>query len=197
MDGESESARAGWPLEAESTPEAQLVARLARGDLAALAEAYDAHHTHVRAFVQRLLGDDSAAEDLTQETFVTLPRAIRRFRGDSSLRTFLVSIAVNHARHHLRSAKRRRAAHDRIDAPPPSSSSPEKDLRRRQLADALTRALDALPLEQRVAIVLCEIEQRTSAEAAQIVGVAEGTIRTRLFHGKRKLRQALADQGLR
>jgi RNA polymerase sigma-70 factor (ECF subfamily) len=197
MAGESDRARVGWPLAAESTPEAELVARLVRGDLSALADAYDAHHTHVRAFVQRLLGDESAAEDLTQETFVTLGRVIGRFRADSTLRTFLVSIAVNHARHHLRSAKRRRAAHERLEGSPPSSPSPEKDLRRRQLADALTRALDALPLDQRVAIVLCEIEQRTSAEAARIVGVAEGTIRTRVFHGKRKLREALADQGFR
>jgi RNA polymerase sigma-70 factor, ECF subfamily len=195
---ESQRARGAWPLDHRTTPEADLVARLVQGDPSALGEAYDAHHVHVRAFVQRLLGDESAAEDLTHETFVTLARIVRRFRGDSSLRTFLLSIAINHARHHLRGAKRRRAAHERLEiAPPPSSSSPETDLRRRQLAAALTRALDTLPLEQRVAIVLCEVEQRTSAEAARIVGVSEGTIRTRVFHGKRRLRQVLADEGLR
>jgi RNA polymerase sigma-70 factor (ECF subfamily) len=179
-------------------PESDLVARLARGDLAALGEAYDAHHAHVRAFACRLLGDESAAEDLLQETFIALPRAIHRFRGESSLRTFVVAIAVNRARHHLRGAMRRRAAHARFEAdPPPSTPSPEDDARRRQLAATLTRALDALPIDQRVAVVLCEIEERTSAEAAQIVGVPEGTIRTRAFHGKRKLREALAEEGLR
>ncbi len=70
-------------------------------------------------------------------------------------------------------------------------------MRRGQLATALSRALDGLPLEQRVAIVLCDIEERTSAEAAQIVGVPEGTIRTRVFHGKRKLREALTQEGIR
>lgn len=181
-----------------ASPEAGLIARLRRSDLAALGEAYDAHHAHVRAFGRRLLGDETAAEDLVQDTFLALPRAIGRFRGDSSLRTFLVSIAVNHARHHLRSAMRRRAAVGRFESePPPSSPNPEDDARRAQLAAALTRALDALPLEQRVAVVLCEVEERTSAEAAQIVGVPEGTIRTRAFHARRKLREALNSEGLR
>jgi RNA polymerase sigma-70 factor (ECF subfamily) len=178
--------------------EAGLVARLRRGELTALGEAYDAHHAHVRAFAQRLLGDDTAAEDLLQDTFLALPRAIGGFRGESALRTFLVAIAVNHARHHLRSAIRRRGAHERLESePPPSSPNPEEQVRRRQLAAALSRALDALPLEQRVAVVLCDVEERTSAEAAQIVGVPEGTIRTRIFHGKRKLREALTEQGVR
>jgi RNA polymerase sigma-70 factor (ECF subfamily) len=56
-------------------------------------------------------------------------------------------------------------------------------------------ALDALPLEQRVAVVLGEIEERTSAEIATIVGAPEGTVRTRIFHGKRKLRELLSPEG--
>jgi len=180
------------------SPDAFLVARLRRRELSALGEAYDAHHIHVRAFGRKLLGDDTAAEDLVQETFLALPDAVARFRGDSSLRTFLVSIAVNRARHHLRGALRRRAVHGRFEAePPPSSPDPESDVRRGQLAAVITRALDALPLDQRVAIVLCEVEGRSSVEAAQIVGVPEGTIRTRVFHAKRKLREALRGEGLR
>jgi RNA polymerase sigma-70 factor (ECF subfamily) len=175
---------------------------LRRRESAALGEAYDAHHTHVRAFARRLLGDDAAAEDLVQETFVSLPAAAARFRGDATLRTLLISMAVNHCRHHLRGAMRRRAAQVRMGSEPPPSSpawsrDPEATLRRAELAAALTRALDALPLEQRVAIVLCEVEERTTAEAARVVGVPEGTIRTRIFHGKRKLREWLAQEGIR
>ena len=174
------------------------MARLRRGDLAALGEAYDEHHAHVRAFARRFLGDEAAAEDLLQDTFLALPGAVGRFRGESLLRTFLVSIAVNHARHHLRGAIRRRAGNLRLgEQPQPSPPNPEEQVRRAQLGAALTRALDALPLEQRVAVVLCEVEERTSAEAAQIVGVPEGTIRTRAFHGKRKLREALSAKGFR
>jgi RNA polymerase sigma-70 factor (ECF subfamily) len=176
-------------------PEAELISRLRRGDSQALGSAYDLHHEHVRAFAQRLLGDASAAEDLLQDTFVALTRAIRNFRGDSSLRTLLVAISVNHARNHLRSAVRRRSAHERFEAEPRAVGDLERDIERLQTADAITRALDTLPLEQRVAIVLCEVEGRTSAEASQIMGVPEGTVRTRIFHAKRKLKEALVAQG--
>jgi RNA polymerase sigma-70 factor (ECF subfamily) len=171
-----------------------LVARLRKGEMAALGEAYDAHQLHVRAFAQRMIGDVGAAEDLVQETFLALPRAIARFRGESALRTFLISIAVNHARHHVRAGARRRMAAARFGLEPaPQPSGPVEDVVRAQLAATLMRALDTLPLEQRAAIVLCEIEERTSAEVARIVGAPEATVRSRVFHAKRKLAQALAD----
>ncbi|HEX6766417.1 MAG TPA: RNA polymerase sigma factor [Polyangiaceae bacterium] len=175
-----------------------LVARLERGDTGAVAELYDRHHVAVRAFAKRLVGDVAAAEDLVHDVFVALPKAIRRYRGESSLRTFLIGIAVNHARHHVRSAARRRNAFERLgrepDAPP---EDPEHDARRRELARVLTRALDSLSIDQRIAFVLCEVEERTSREAAEIVRVPEATVRTRLFHAKKKLRALLEVEGIR
>lgn len=185
-------------LASDAGREDELVMRLQRAEPSAVAEVYDAHHAAVRAFAKRLLGDAATAEDLVHEVFVSLPRAVRKFRGDSALRTFLISIAVNHARHHVRAAQRRRKAissygelgHDQ-------PRDPEHEARRKELANLLTRALDELPIEQRVAFVLCEVEERTSTEAAQIVGAPEATLRTRLFHAKRKLRQALEVEGVR
>jgi RNA polymerase sigma-70 factor (ECF subfamily) len=178
--------------------ERELVARLRAGDLAALGEAYDSHHEQVRAFARRLLGDAATAEDLVQETFLSLPSAVLRFREDSSLRTFVISIALNHSRHHARAATRRRAATSRLAmdtrrVPEPADAA----TRRMHLARALTRALDALPLDQRVAIILCEVEGRSSTEAARIVGTPEATVRTRIFHAKRKLRELLAVEDVR
>jgi RNA polymerase sigma-70 factor (ECF subfamily) len=186
------------PVSGEAAgPEALLVARLRAGDLAALGEAYDAHHVHVRAFARRLLGDESAAEDLVQETFLSLAVAVARFRGDSSLRTFLVSIAVRKGSHHVRAASRRRVAMARFAQEPRAHApEPDEDAERVQLAAALVRALDTLPVDQRVAVVLCEVEGRTSREAAQIVGVPEATVRTRLFHARRKLADRLAKEGI-
>jgi RNA polymerase sigma-70 factor (ECF subfamily) len=178
--------------------EDDIVLRLQRSDPSAVAEVYDAHHAAVRAFAKRLLGDAATAEDLLHEVFVSLPRAARNFRGDSALRTFLISIAVNHARHYLRAAQRRRRAISAYgELKQGETSDPEHEVRRRELAELLTRALDALPLEQRVAFVLCEVEERTSAEAAKIVGSPEATMRTRLFHAKKKLRQALETESVR
>lgn len=181
-----------------SGDETDLVERLRTGSPEAIAEAYDRHAGAVFAFARRLLGDATEASDLVHETFVSLPRAIRAFRSDASLRTFLVAIAVNHARHHVRAAKRRRAAMDRLSREPTEhESSPERAMHGRDLARALTEALDRLPLEQRVAFVLCEVEERSAQEVAALTKAPEVTVRTRVFKAKAKLREELARRGFR
>jgi RNA polymerase sigma-70 factor (ECF subfamily) len=185
------------PLEDSSREEQNLVQRLTAADPAAVGEVYDQHQRAVRAFATRLVGDAAAAEDLVHEVFVALPRAMRGYRFESSLRTFLISIAVNHARHHVRAASRRRAAIGRLALEPEGNvADPEQLQRRKELASLLTRALDSLPLEQRITFVLCEVEDRTSREVAEITGVPEGTVRTRLHHAKKKLREELSQEGL-
>jgi RNA polymerase sigma-70 factor (ECF subfamily) len=175
-----------------------LVDRLQAGELAAVGDAYDAHSAAVRAFACRLVGDTDEAEDLVQQVFVTLPKAAKRFDGRSSLRTYIISIAVNHARHHVRAAARRRRAMERsAEGRGMPTDSPESAAADRELAAALSRALDTLPIDQRVAFVLCEVEERTAVEVAAIVGVPEATVRTRLFHARRKLRDALTREGVR
>ena len=184
------------PLQDASQDEQDLAVRLAAADPAAVGEVYDRYHRAVRAFASRLVGDAAAAEDLVHEVFVALPRAMKGYRFESSLRTFLISIAVNHARHHVRAATRRRAAVSRLALEPEGSvADPEQLQRRKELASLLTRALDTLPLEQRVTFVLCEVEERSSREVAEITGVPEGTVRTRLHHAKKKLREELSTEG--
>ena len=178
--------------------EAMLVARLQDGQPAAVAQAYDAHHAALRAFCRRLLGDEAAAEDLVHDIFLALPRAVRRFRGDSALRTFVIGMAVNLSKRHLRTAARRRRAMERFAAQPTEAvAAPDQDVDRRRLAALLSRALDALPLDQRAAFVLCEVEQRTSREVGEILAVPQETVRTRLFHARKKLRVFLEKAGVR
>jgi RNA polymerase sigma-70 factor (ECF subfamily) len=177
----------------------QLLADLAQGDAGAVAAVYDTHHAAIRAFALRLLGDAAAAEDLLHEVFVTLPKAIRRYERRASLRTFLISIAVNHSRHYIRGAARRRAAMQKLSEhpAPQASENPERALEQHELVQLLSQGLDALSLDHRVAFVLCEVEERSSKDAARIVGVPEATIRTRLFHAKKKLRAFLQKRGIR
>lgn len=182
----------------EDAPEDDLIARLRAGDRDAVEQTYVAHHGVIRGFARRLVGDEAAAEDIVHETFVTLPRAIRRFRGDSPLRGFLIGVAANHSRRFVRSAIRRRRATQRLaerELVQETGTTPHQDLVNRRLADRLWAALDRLPLEQRIVFVLCEAEQRTSVEVATIVNAPEGTVRTRLFHAKRKLRELLEEDG--
>jgi RNA polymerase sigma-70 factor (ECF subfamily) len=175
-------------------PEDDVVVRLRDGQRAAIEEAYVAHHAAVRGFARRLVGDDASAEDIVHETFVALPRAIRKFRGEGSLRSFLIGVAINHSRRHVRSAMRRRRATERLaerDELLPKTIDATEELIKKQLATKLWAALDRLPIDQRVVFVLCEVEQRTSVEVSGIVAAPEGTVRTRLFHAKRKLRELL------
>jgi RNA polymerase sigma-70 factor, ECF subfamily len=182
-----------WGENPSRVPNVSAIEQLRRGDPAAIAAAYDRHHVRLRAFARRLVGDDAVAEDLVQEVFVTLPSAARRLRAGASLESFLIAIAINHARHHLRTAARRRRLGERLMREPTSrSESPESAVMGHELADALVRALDELPLDQRVAFVLQEIEERSSGEAASLVGVPEATMRTRLHHARRQLRDRLA-----
>jgi RNA polymerase sigma-70 factor (ECF subfamily) len=182
----------------EADPETTLLERLRRGEPAAVGEVYDRHQAAVQAFARRLVGDAAAAQDLVHEVFVSLPKAIHGYRADAPLKTFLLSIAVNHARHHLRAAARRRVAMERFarEAPGALDAGQERAAMNRDLGCELSRALDALPLDQRVAFVLCEVEERSSKEAAEIVGAPEATVRTRLFHAKRKLREELEKRGV-
>ena len=178
--------------EAAPAPAPTVEARLADHDPQAIDEVYRTHHAAVRGFARKLLGDDDVAEDLVHDVFVALPSAIRRFRGDASLRTFLIAIALRRGHKYIRSAMRRRAAMAKLaEQPLPASRGPDDALAREQLATLLYAALDKLPSDQRVAFVLCEIDQLSAGEAGAIAGAPEATMRTRLFHARKKLRVLL------
>jgi RNA polymerase sigma-70 factor (ECF subfamily) len=180
---------------ADASPEEELLVGLRAGRLEALATAFDRWQARVRVLARRLLSDAAAAEDVVQEVFTALPRAARGFRGEVALGTFVLAIAVKRARHHQRAAQRRRSALDRLTmTDPPRPRDPEHDAYRRELGRRLERALDRLPHDQRVAFVLCEIEEMSSGEAAAVAAVPETTVRTRLFHARRRLRDLLAGE---
>jgi RNA polymerase sigma-70 factor (ECF subfamily) len=185
-------------IEPHLGPDAQsaLVQRLQDGDVAALEMLYRHHHQVVRAFARRVLGNDELAEDLVHEVFLGAPGAFRRFRGESTVRTFLVGLAVNKAKHFVRAAIRRRRTIDALEREPQPRgvAVPDREHERRELAGELQRALDRLPVDERIAVVLCEVEERTSREVAVLVGAPEATVRTRVFRAKRKLREMLGGE---
>ena len=136
---------------------------------------------------------------MVHDAFVALPKALARFRGDCALETFLISIAVNLCRRRLRSTMRGRRAVRRLadtDVKEPVRT-PEAEARRRQLAAALRRGIDTLSVDHREVFILCAVEERTSSEAAEILEVPAGTVRTRLFHARKQLRAFLEAEGLR
>jgi RNA polymerase sigma-70 factor (ECF subfamily) len=191
-------AELGRKIVSPTEDERDLLAALRAQALDALARVFDRWHQRVRVLARRLLGDEAAAEDVVQEVFTSLPRAVRRFRGEVGLQAFVLAIAVKRARHHRRAAFRRRRALARLDqqlmVAAAGGSTPERDFYRMQLGERLALALDRLPHAQRVSFVLCEVEGLTAGEAAAIVDVPEPTVRTRLFHARKKLRDLLTPE---
>jgi RNA polymerase sigma-70 factor (ECF subfamily) len=180
------------PSEPGLTVESGFAERLGQGDLEAMAEAYDEHHGALCSFAKRLLGDDHAAEDLVHDVFLVLPELLHRLVPGASLRSFLLGIAANRARHHVRSrARRRRLAERLAHEPQDSAPSPDAASEQRLLAALLASALDTLPLDQRTTFVLKEIEGYSAKEVGDILQIPEATVRTRLFHARRRLRDEL------
>ena len=178
--------------------ESELLTGLRSGDLRILAAAFDRWHHRVRVLARRLLSDDAAAEDVVQDVFTALPGAVRSFREDAGLETFVLGIAVKRVRRHRRAAFRRQRALERLgleDLRQPDDL--EGDVYRHQLGRRLACALDRLPLPQRVAFVLCEVEEMTAGQAAHVAACPEATVRTRLFHARRRLREILAEEDAR
>jgi len=183
--------------------EAAIVQRCALGDEDAYVELVSEHQRMVYQLALHLLGDHNEALDLSQEVFLRVFRTIQRFRGQSALRTWIYRIVVNQARNRLRWWRRRYRAqqvsleeHVRSHGDPPAKdngASPERALGRKELATRIWAALDDLPFEQRTAIVLREVDGMSYDEIAYSLGVAVGTVKSRLARARETLRAQLRD----
>ena len=176
----------------EELSDEALLAACAVGEAAALGALFDRHRRTVQRFVARLVNDDGDVEDVVQQTFLEVHRSARRFAGRSTAKTWMLGIAANIVRHHVRGALRRRAATERFGAElRPLAGHFDVELEQRDLIARITIALQALPHEQRVVFVMCDLEQVSGREAALALGVREGTLWWRLAEARRTLREAL------
>jgi RNA polymerase sigma-70 factor, ECF subfamily len=182
--------------------EATLVQRCAAKDEIACAELVGEHQRMVVQLAVNLLDDRDEALDVSQEVFLRVFRTIHRFRGQSSLRTWIYRIAVNQARNRHRFWRRRRRAdqvsiedHVSIHGELVSTrqATPERELAQKELGDRLQRALNNLPFDQRTAIVLREVDGLSYDEIAFSLGVAIGTVKSRLTRARQALRLELRE----
>jgi RNA polymerase sigma-70 factor (ECF subfamily) len=171
-----------------------LLAACATGDAAALGALFDRFHVAVYRFAARLgTVDELARDDLVQATFLEVRRIADRFRGGSSVKTWVLGIAANLARHQLRGERRRRDRQarfvERIAAVP---DRPDERVDRQRLLARIAQALTALPHDQQVAFVLCDLEQLPGVEVARALGIPDGTLWRRLHHARKAVRAACA-----
>ena len=183
--------------------EAALVQRCAARDEAACAELVTEHQRMVYQLSLNLLGDHNEALDLSQEVFLRVFRTIHSFRGQSALRTWIYRIVVNQARNRQRWWRRRHKAqqvslddHLRDHGELPElndSESPDRMLGRKELAARIRAALDDLPFDQKTALVLREIDGLSYEEIGFSLGIAVGTVKSRLARAREALRGQLRD----
>jgi RNA polymerase sigma-70 factor, ECF subfamily len=181
--------------------EAALIERCATGDEAACADLVATHQRMVYNLSLHLLGDRDEALDLSQEVFLRVFRTIARFRGQSALRTWIYRIVVNQARNRQRWWRRRhRADQVSLDAHVAKfgdlesrndTSTPERAFAIKETSARIWKALEGLPFDQRTALVLREIDGLRYDEIAFSLGIAVGTVKSRLTRARQALREEL------
>jgi RNA polymerase sigma-70 factor (ECF subfamily) len=177
--------------------DAALVARLRAGEENAYREFVETYQDRIHTVTARVCGSVHEAEDLAQETFLKAFAAIGRFRGNSALFTWLYRIAVNTSRDYLAHRRRRPAVQldDTIGEPPSPADRPDEAAMREEERRRVRRALDELPEPFRTTLVLREMEGHAYDEIATILGVSIGTVESRIFRARCKLRVLLERGG--
>jgi RNA polymerase sigma-70 factor (ECF subfamily) len=188
-----------WPDIADR--EAVLIRRCVEGDADACATVVAEHQRMVLMLALHLVGDYEDARDLSQDVFLQVFRTLHRFRGQSALRTWIYRIAVNQARNRHRWWRRRRRGdqvsideHIEQHGELPSAdvaTDPDRALSRKETAARVWQALDGLPFDQRTAIILREIDGLSYEEIAFSLGVAIGTVKSRLTRARDAMRGQL------
>jgi RNA polymerase sigma-70 factor (ECF subfamily) len=178
--------------------EQALVAAARRGDTQAFNKLILTYQTLAYNVAYRTLHDPEAAADATQQAFISAFRALPKFRG-GSFKAWLLRIVTNACYDQLRRAKRRPASSldDMLVDPDHSSlltddtESPEERAERQDLGFAIQRGLDELPPDQRLTVVLSDIQGFSYQEIAEVTGVSLGTVKSRLSRGRARLRDCL------
>jgi len=183
--------------------EAALVQRCAARDEDACAELVSEHQRMVYQLSLNLLSDHNEALDLSQEVFLRVFRTIHTFRGHAALRTWIYRIVINQARNRQRWWRRRHRSQqvsldehirDHGELPEQNNGgSPDRLLGQKLLADRIREALDRLPFDQKTALVLREIDGLSYEEIGFSLGIAVGTVKSRLARAREALRGELRD----
>ncbi len=172
-----------------------MIARAQRGDRQAFEQLVRTHQRKVYSLALRMLGDQEDAEDVLQETFVSLYRNIGNFRGGSSLATYLYRLATNFSLMRLRQRRSRRQEQhiswDSDDQRPDPQAFSLEDLLEKEKRTILNRFLFELEPKTRAAVILGDIEGLPGLRAAKILGLSLSAYKSRLHRGRQTLRKKL------
>ena len=187
----------------EGPTDEMLVRRTLDGDKAAYGLLVARYQTRIHSFVFRYLGNAADAEDLTQEVFIRAYRNLHRFRGEAKFSTWLYQIAKNMAFNKLREFKRRvygwlKPNHTNDEGEPlieqiaSDDRDPESLLEGRESNHHVQKAIAELNPVWRAALILRDIEEMSYEEIGEILGLAQGTVKSRIHRARSQLKEKLA-----
>jgi RNA polymerase sigma-70 factor, ECF subfamily len=180
-----------------------LIVRLKECDEQAFSEVFHLYRDLVYTLSVKLLADKTEAMDVTQEVFVTLFRKINGFRGECSLKTWLYRVTLNQAANRNRWWKRRfrhrteslslglKDEDHSVPEPAGNEPWPDRVVYSGEIQRALQEALEELPFDQRVAVVLRDVEGLSYEDVAEIVDAEIGTVKSRIARGRERLKDRL------
>jgi RNA polymerase sigma-70 factor, ECF subfamily len=173
-----------------------LIGRVAAGDKLAMQVLFARHHVRIYRFVLRLVRDQTVAEDLINEVFLDVWRQANRFEARSAVSTWLLAIA----RFKALSALRRRPDEELDEKAAAAVEDPGDDpdlaVQKKDKSEALRKCLQALSPEHREIIDLVYYHEKSVEEVAEIVGIPENTVKTRMFYGRKRLSELLKAAGI-
>ena len=185
---------------AEPPTDGELLAAAREGDAAALEALLVRYQPHLYRFGLRMCGNAEDAGDVAQESLVSMARSLRAFRGDSSVSSWLFTIARRFCIKKRRRSKFAPGREESIDAPGTDAAqrladpapSPEQSATNQELAAVLTRAIDALDPPHREVLVLRDVEGLSAPEVAKVLGISVDAVKSRLHRARIAVRQEVA-----
>ena len=184
------------PCMAGAADEASLIARIAAGDAVALRELFARDQARVYRFILRLIQDAAVADELTNEVFLEVWRNAGRFGGAASAVTWVLSIAHHRAVSTLRKRREETWNENAAAALTDTADDPEVAAQKVDKGAILRRCLNALSPEHRAIIDLVYYHELSIGEAGEILQIPSGTVKTRLFHARKRLSGLLKQAGI-
>lgn len=172
--------------------ERQLVEACKRGERDAFRELFETYRNKVYSVALRFSGDEAAAMDIAQDTFLKLFSSIRDFRGEAGLETWMYRLVVNSCLDYKRRIRRLLPMADAVLSSLRASSDSLRELIRSEVSDSIQSAIDRLPADLRIVVVLRYTEALSYQEIAEVLGTPAGTVASRLNRAHKALEHRLA-----
>jgi RNA polymerase sigma-70 factor (ECF subfamily) len=180
----------------QATSDEALIGRIATGDKVAMQVLFARHHVRVYRFVLRLVRDQTKAEDLISEVFLDVWRQAGKFEARSAVSTWLLAIARYKALSALRRRPDEELDEETAAAIEDPGDDPETALEKKDKGEILRKCLTALSPEHREIIDLVYYHEKSVEEVAEIVGIPENTVKTRMFYARKRLAELLKAAGV-